>query len=135
MNQPHVEYQYDTYKPKMSLTWWLKSRRYFMFMMRELSSVFVAGFVLLLLYQIFLLTKGPEVYASFQRSLMTPKFIAFYAVAFVFSVYHTFTWLGVVGRIQIVRIGSFTMPPKIMTASTFVGFFFVSAVIGYIFLR
>jgi len=135
MNQPHIEYQYDTYKPKMSPTWWLKSRRYFMFMMRELSSVFVAGFVLLLLYQIFLLTKGPEVYASFQRSLLTPKFIAFYSVAFVFSVYHTFTWLGVVGRIQIVRIGSYTMPPKIMTASTFVGFFFVSAVIGYIFLR
>ena len=135
MNQPHIEYHYDAYKPKMSPTWWLKSRRYFMFMMRELSSVFVAGFVLIFLYQLFLLTKGPEVYAAFQRSLMTPKFVVFYAVAFVFSVYHTITWLGVVGRVQVVRIGNFTMPPKVMTASTFVGFFFVSAVIGYLFLR
>ena len=134
MNQPHLEYHYDTYKPEMSPAWWLKSRRYFMFMMRELSSVFVAAFALLFLYQIFLLTKGPEVYAAFQRSLMTPKFIAFYAIAFVFSVYHTITWLGVVGRIQVLRFGDFTVPPKLMTASTFVGFFFISAVIGYIFL-
>ena len=134
MNQQHIEYHYDTYKPKMSPIWWLKSRRYFMFMMRELSSVFVAAFALLFLYQLFLLTKGPEVYAAFQRSLMTPKFIAFYAIAFVFSVYHTITWLGVVGRIQVLRFGDFTVPPKLMTASTFIGFFFVSAVIGYIFL-
>ena len=134
MNQPHLEYHYDTYKPEMSPAWWLKSRRYFMFMMRELSSVFVAAFALLFLYQLFLLTKGPEVYAAFQRSLMTPKFIAFYAVAFAFSVYHTITWLGVVGRIQVLRFGDFTVPPKLMTASTFVGFFFISAVIGYIFL-
>ena len=134
MNQPLFEYKYDAYKPKMSPTWWLKSRRYFMFMMRELSSVFVLAFVLLLLYQLFLLTKGPEAYAAFQSSLMTPKFLLFYAVAFLFSLYHTVTWLGVVGRIQVLRFGDFTVPPKMMTASTFVGFFAVSAAIGYFFL-
>ena len=39
-----------------------------------------------------------------------------------------------VGRIQILRFGDFTVPPKMMTASTFVGFFVVSAAIGYFFL-
>ena len=134
MNQPLIEYKYDAYKPKMSPTWWLKSRRYFMFMMRELSSVFVLAFVLLLLYQLFLLTKGPEAYAAFQSSLMTPKFLVFYAVALLFSLYHTVTWLGVVGRIQVLRFGDFAVPPKMMTASTFVGFIAVSAAIGYFFL-
>ena len=119
MNQPHIEYQYDAYKPKMSPTWWLKSGRYFMFMMRALSSVFVAAFVMLFLYQLFLLT---------------PKCLLFYAVAFLFSLYHTVTWLGVVGRVQVLRLGGFTVPPKMMTASTFVGFFVVSAAIGYFFL-
>jgi len=135
MNQPHIEYQYDAYKPKMSPTWWLRSRRYFMFMMRELSSVFVAAFVLLLLYQLFLLSKGPDAYAAFQDSLLNPLYIVFYAIAFVFSVYHTITWLGVIGRIQVVRIGNFTLPPVVLTASTFVGFFAISAAIGYFFLR
>ncbi len=106
-----------------------------MFMMRELSSVFVAAFVLLLLYQLFLLSKGPEAYAAFQDSLLNPIYIVFYAIAFVFSVYHTITWLGVIGRIQVVRIGNFTLPPVVLTASTFVGFFAISAAIGYFFLR
>ena len=134
MNQPLIEYKYDAYKPKMSPTWWLKSRRYFMFMMRELSSVFVAAFVLLFLYQLFLLTTGPAASANFQSSLLTPKFLVFYAVAFLFSLYHTVTWLGVVGRVQVLRLGGFTVPPKMMTASTFGGFFVVSAAIGYFFL-
>ena len=60
--------------------------------------------------------------------------MVFYAVAFVFALYHTITWLGVIGRVQVVRMGAFTVPPKLVTAGAFVGFFFVSAAIGCIFL-
>lgn len=129
MNQPH-----KTYKPKLSPVWWLKSRRYFLFMMRELSSVFIAAFALLFLYQLLALAKGPEAYAACRALLTTPAFVAFYAVAFVFALYHTITWLGVMGRVQVVRMGAFTVPPKLVTAGAFVGFFLVSAAIGCIFL-
>ena len=129
MSQP-----YKTYKPKLSPTWWLKSRSYFLFMMRELSSVFIAAFVILFLYQLFALAKGPEEYAACRAMLATPAFVAFYAVAFVFALYHTITWLGVMGRVQVVRLGAFIVPPKLVTAGAFVGFFFVSAAVGCIFL-
>lgn len=125
---------YETYKPKLSPAWWLKSRRYFLFMMRELSSVFIAAFVLLFLYQLFALAKGPEAYKACRSVLTSPAFVAFYAVAFVFALYHTITWLGVMGRVQVVRLGAFTVPPKLVTAGAFVGFFLVSAAVGYIFL-
>lgn len=125
MSQPH-----ETYKPKLSPAWWLKSRRYFLFMMRELSSVFIAAFVLLFLYQLF----APEDYAARRSALGEWPFVAFYAVALVFSLLHTITWLGVMGRVQVVRIGAFTVPPKLVTAGAFVGFFLVSAAVGYIFL-
>ena len=135
MNQPYPEYQYKTYKRPMSPTWWLRNRRYFLFMMRELSSVFVAAFVLLFLYEHFLLSKGPVVHEAFQASLRTPKFIAFYAIAFAFSLYHTITWLGVIGRIQVVRIGSYKVPPALVTAGAFATFFAASAIIVYYYLR
>ena len=125
---------YETYKPKLSPTWWLKSRNYFLFMMRELSSVFVAAFVFLFLYQLFALAEGEEAYRDCRDLLTTPAFVAFYAVAFVFALYHTITWLGVMGRVQVVRLGAFTVPPKLVTAGAFVGFFFVSAAVGCIFL-
>ena len=123
-----------TYKPKLSATWWLKNRRYFLFMMRELSSVFIAAFVFVFLYQLFALSKGPEAYDRFRSQLTEPLFAVFYVVAFVFSLYHTITWLGVMGRVQVVKIGAFTVPPKLVTAGAFVGFFAVSAALGYLFL-
>ena len=37
------------YRPKMSTTWWLRKKSYFLFMLRELSSVFIALFLLVYL--------------------------------------------------------------------------------------
>ena len=125
---------YETYKPKLSPTWWLKSRNYFLFMMREMSSVFVAVFILLFLYQLSELAKGPEAYAACRSALTTSGFVVFYVVAFVFALYHTITWFKLMSRIQIVRIGAFTVPPKLVTAGALVGFFLVSVAVGYIFL-
>ena len=125
---------YETYKPKLSATWWLKSRNYFLFMMRELSCVFVAAFIILFLYQLVALAEGPEAYAACRSALTTPAFVVFYAVAFVFALYHTITWFELMGRVQVVRIGAFTVPPKLVTAGAFVGFFLVSVAVGYIFL-
>ena len=125
---------YETYKPKLSPTWWLKSRNYFLFMMRELSSAFVAAFVILFLYQLSELAKGKEAYEACRSVLTTPAFVAFYAVAFVFALYHTITWFELMGRVQVVRMGAFTVPPKLVTAGALVGFFLVSAVVSCIFL-
>ena len=40
-----------TYQPSMPATWWLKKGSYFLFMMREFSSLFIAAFVLLFMYE------------------------------------------------------------------------------------
>jgi fumarate reductase subunit C len=132
MNQP--EYEYPTYRRPVTATWWLRNRRYFLFMMRELSSVFVALFALLYLYEFFLLSKGPAVHGAFQQSLRSGKFIAFYAVALLFAVYHTCTWFGVMGRIQVVRLGKVQVPPALVTAGAFAGWIAASALVGYFFM-
>jgi fumarate reductase subunit C len=126
-------YKHKAYYPHKSPTWWLRNLKYFLFMMRELSSAFVAAFLLLFLYQIFLLSKGEAVHGAFQESLRSAGFIVFYAVAFIFALYHSITWFAVVGRIQIVRLGKLTIPPVLVTAGAFIGWFVVSAAIAYYF--
>ena len=122
------------YRPSVSPTWWLKKRSYFMFMMRELSSVFVACFVLLYLYELFLISKGPDTYTQFQQSLRQPGFIAFYVVAFIFAVYHTITWFSVLSKVQVVRMGSWRAPPSLVTASALGAWLVVSAAVAVFFL-
>ncbi len=120
------------YRPTMPATWWLKRWRYILFMLREFSSVFVAAFVLLFIYELFLLSKGPEVYDLFQESLRQPAFIAFYVVAFIFAVLHTITWFAVASKVQVVKIGSWTMPPALVTGGALGAWLVVSAAVGWV---
>lgn len=121
------------YRPTMPATWWLKKRSYFLFMMREFSSVFVAAFVLLLMYKLFLLSKGAQTYGQFQESLRQPGVLVFYVLAFVFAVYHTITWFSVASKVQIVRLGSWTMPPGMVTGGALVSWLMLSAMISWYF--
>ena len=118
------------YRPGMSATWWLKSRRYFLFMMRELSSLFIALFVLVFLYELFLLSRGPEAHGLLQGSLRAPAAVAFYVVAFLFAVYHTVTWFQAASRIQVVRLGSWTMPGWMMVAGALGAWIVISVAVA-----
>ncbi|MGH9629079.1 MAG: fumarate reductase subunit C, partial [Bryobacteraceae bacterium] len=67
-----TEYVPKSYHPRLSTYWWLSRWPYLKFILRELSSVFVAWFVVVTLLQIRALIGGPEAYAEFQESLRSP---------------------------------------------------------------
>lgn len=117
------------YRPEMSSTWWLKSKRYFLFMLRELSSLFIAVFVLVFLYELYLLSEGPEAHGLLQGSLRAPAPVAFYLVAFFFAVYHTVTWFQAASKIQVVRLGSRTMPGWMMVSGALGAWIVISAAV------
>ncbi len=114
---PHPD-KPQVYHPKMAPTWWLKNPRYFLFMMRELTSVFIAIFLVVFLIQIFKLSQGPEAYASFLEKLRSPGWIAFHVVALLFALYHSFTWFDLTSKVQIVQLGKRRMPPRLVTAAS-----------------
>ena len=55
------------YRPRVSVYWWLGEWHYLKFILRELSSVFVAVFVIETLFMLSALRDGPEAYAHFQQ--------------------------------------------------------------------
>ncbi|MBI3697072.1 MAG: fumarate reductase subunit C, partial [Acidobacteria bacterium] len=85
--------------------WWLFQRSYFKFILRELSSVPVAFFVVVTLLQIKALSRGPEAYAAFQQWLKSPLLITLNAISFLFVVFHTITWFNAAPRAIAIRIG------------------------------
>jgi fumarate reductase subunit C len=104
------------YRPKMAATWWLKKKSYFLFMLRELSSVFIALFLLVYLYQIYQLTQGPEAYLSFTQRLNSPGWILFHLIALLFAVYHSVTWFQSSAVVLPVRLGEHVVSRQIVTA-------------------
>lgn len=133
MTSPRVE-RAGLYYPKMSTTWWLRHPRYFAFMLRELSSVFIAIFLVILLVQLYRLPQGPETYAAFLETLRSPGWIVFHLVALAFALYHSITWLKLTGVIQVVRLGEHQVPSKLVAAGAFAAWGVVSLVILLFFL-
>ena len=134
MSHPGTSTSSKIYRPRMSAAWWLKSRSYFLFMMRELSSVFIALFVLIYLYELFMLSRGPEDYGHLREWLSRPSAVVIYGVAFLFAVYHTVTWFQAASKIQVVRLGAWTMPGWMMLAGALGAWIAISAAVAAYFL-
>ena len=85
----------------MSRLWWLKKRTYFLFVMRELSSVFVAWFAVFLM-MVFAIGRG-ESYQSFLDWAASPVIVVINVVALAFSLLHTVTWFVLTPQAMVVR--------------------------------
>ena len=123
------------YVPRMRATWWLSNPRYFLFMVRELTSVFIAAFVVLVLLQVRALGSGPETYQAFVERLRTPGWIAFHTVALLFALYHSLTWFHLTSRIQIVRLGQRVVAPRLVTALNVVAWLAISGVLLFLWAK
>jgi fumarate reductase subunit C len=122
------------YHPKMPRTWWLQKPAYLLFMLRELSSVFIAIFLIVFLVQIYQLTKGPDAYAAFVQKLGSPGWIVFHVVALLFAVYHSVTWFESTAVVMPIKLGERDLPRNLVFALTLGAWIAVSAVILILFL-
>ena len=123
------------YRPRVSTYWWLWRWAYLKFILRELSSVFVAYFVVLILLQLHALRQGPEAYAAFQAWLKTPWVLALNAISLVFVLFHTITWFNLAPRAMVVRMRGKRMPDRWVAGSNYVAWLVVSVVAAWLVLR
>ena len=123
------------YRKRVSTYWWLQRWEYLRFVLREVSSVFVAFFVVTTLVQLYTLSRGPEAYAGFQTWLKNPFIIALNVVSFFFVVFHCITWFSLSSRAMVVRIGGKRVPGALISGSNYAAWLVVSAVIAWFLLR
>ena len=119
------------YVRKMPVTWWLKKRAYFWFMMRELTAVFTAIYCVMLLVMLFRMKgeHGGARYDEFMASLQTPWSIGFHFIAFLAAMYHTVTWFALVPKALVVRMGEEKVPPFILVGAHWLAWAVVSALL------
>jgi succinate dehydrogenase subunit C len=119
----------------MPATWWLNKRNYLLFMLRELTSVFIAAFLILYLVQLARLAQGAEAYAAFLQRLASPGWIVFHILALVAALYHSITWFNLLPQVMVVRRGEERVPPALIAGSNYVAWLAISLVIAWIALR
>jgi len=122
------------YRVRVSTYWWLTKWSYLKFVLRELSSIFVAWFVVLTLLQLRCLSQGPEAYARWQEWMRNPFLIAGNVVTLFFVLLHTVTWFNLAPRAMAVRVAGKRVPALLIAAANYLAWAVVSVILAWIIL-
>ncbi|HSV41179.1 MAG TPA: fumarate reductase subunit C [Nocardioidaceae bacterium] len=123
------------YVRPISTFWWVHKRSYFIFVMRELSSFFVAWFVFYLLMFIGAVSRGEAAYQDFLNGADHPAVVAINVVAFGFLVLHLVTWFSLTPKAMVIQVGGRRVPGPAILASQYVGLVVVSAFVYWLVTR
>jgi fumarate reductase subunit C len=120
---------------RMSTYWWLERRSYLLFILRELSSVFVAWTALLILVVVAALGDGADAYRQLLARLAGPGWLALHALALAFLVLHSVTWFRLAPQAMVVRARGRRIPGALVAGAHFAAWLVVSAGIAWLVVR
>ena len=114
------------YRPRVSTWWWTRKRTYLLFVMRELSSIFIAWFVAFLLLCVSAVGRGDAAYQRFLDWAASPWVVALNVVALLFVLLHTVTWFALTPQAMAVRMMGKKVPSFHIIAGQYTGLVVVS---------
>jgi fumarate reductase subunit C len=124
-----------TYRRPVSTWWWLRKRSYFVFVMRELSSLFIAWLVVYLLMLVAAIGRGRTAYDDFLDFAANPAVVVLNVVAFAFVVLHTVTWFSLTPKAMDARLGGRRVPATAVIASQYAALAVVSGFVLWLVTR
>jgi fumarate reductase subunit C len=116
-------------------TWWLSKRSYLLFMIRELSSGFLAAYAVFLLVLLRQSGAGAGEFQAFFHQLRSPVSMVLHAVALCFALYNTITTFNLAPRVLSVRRGEDTLPDGLISGVHYVAFAVATVVLVLIALN
>ena len=109
----------------MPANWWMMKKAYVLFIVRELTCVFVGGYALLLL----LLASRAGDPDAFAELLNSPLLIALQIIALPMLLYHSITWINLTPKVMVVWRGEERVSPLLIAGVNYVAWAIISIVI------
>jgi fumarate reductase subunit C len=126
--EPDQDYlQVRLYRQPVPRFWWLRRRSYLLFILRELSSAFVAWFIAYLLVLVYAVGQGESSYQRFLDWSANPFLIALNVVTLAFVVLHAVTFFQAAPQTTVVRLRGRRVPTAALAAPIFAAWVVVSA--------
>ena len=120
---------------RLPTTWWLQKGSYFAFILREMSSVFVAWVVVYVLWLVAAVSQDEASYQAFLTWSATPGILLLNIVSFLFLVFHAVTFFDAAPQAMVVKLGPNKVPGSLILAGHYAGWAAISVVVAYFLLR
>jgi fumarate reductase subunit C len=105
--------------------WWLHNTQLILFMIRELTSVFVAGYAVFL---IIVISKVDDA-AAFGETLRCPTALVFQVIALPFVLFHSVTWFNLTPKAIVLFRGEERVNPLMIAGGHYALWVLVSGLI------
>ena len=117
------------YVRKVERSWWLRQPRYVLYMIRELTSLFVGLYCALLVVGLVRLSQGHAAWDGFVAALSGPLGVAFQLVCLVFATYHSVTWFALTPKAMPLMVKDQPVPGIVIVGAHYVAWAVVSIVV------
>jgi succinate dehydrogenase subunit C len=135
-NTAYTPYHPRWHRTRVSTYWWLARGSYFLFILRELSSLAVAWCVVYLLMLISAVSAGADAYQQFLQWSRTPLALFMNIGSFVFLVLHSITWFNLAPQAMVVKVAGRRVPGFLIAGSNYAGWVVVSlAILGLLVIQ
>jgi fumarate reductase subunit C len=134
MSAHYTEFHPRWYRPRMSVFWWVGRRSYLVFVLRELSSVFVAWSVVFLLLLVRAVSQGGTEYQRFLHRSSEPWMLTLNVVALAFVVFHAITWFNLAPQAMVVRLRGKRVPRSWIAGAHYAGWALLSVLAAWLIL-
>jgi fumarate reductase subunit C len=119
-------------RPRMSTYWWLNKRSYLAFILREISSVFVAWTIVYLLLAVRAVSQGAARYADFLDWSAAPAVLILNAISVGFLVFHAITWFNLAPQAMVIHVGGRRVPGALIAASNYAAWAIATALVAWL---
>jgi fumarate reductase subunit C len=131
VNPHYARHHPRWHRVRTPIFWWLGRLSYTRFILRELTSLFVAFAALLLLVQVWALGQGEGPYARFESWLGSPVALALHAVVLVVLLVHTVTWLNLAPKAIVVSLRGRRVPDSLVLAANYLAWLAASGAVAW----
>ncbi len=117
------------YMRKVERSWWLRQPRYVLYMIRELTSLFVGLYCALLVVGLVRLSQGPAAWEGFVAAFSSPLGVAFQLACLAFAIYHSVTWFALTPKAMPLMMKDEPVPGIVIVGAHYVAWAVVSIIV------
>jgi len=120
-------------RPPARYSWWLRQGRYWRYMLRELSSLFIGVFTLMLVWGLYRLSHGEAAFLSWSANLWE-QMVPLSVLVFAFAFYHSVSWFSVTPKAMPLKIGGKRLPPASIVSAHLLLWLLVTVIVWIVFV-
>jgi fumarate reductase subunit C len=109
--------------------WWVGHRRYVVYMVRELTSLFIGLYCALLTLGLVRLAQGKPQWESFLAAVSSVPGVVFQLVCLAFATYHSITWFALTPKAMPLMLHGEPVPGNAVVGAHYAAWVLVSLVV------